>query len=1234
MKNSTYIQKKWMHFKVSTLSASITALIIAGIPNASTASDIDIYQAGGTGNVNIKFMLDRSLSMGTESYGKLQEDYQYKKCDLSQTESKSDYKYTPNNNGSRYRIEESFFGTHNKVGNDYVFVGAGNGLYVLSVNSGGTRLNKTASTVTVNKCQLYCDTTPTLPSALKVEGNLKFEPTQAPVQKKYEYTYSSGKYCSIVLHPNLQNSIVKNDKDYVKKIQNTCELKPNKTDEYYCLDRFSNLKKALYTLVFNDQIDSNKYFALGAYSTGITPLPFTSMDDAGKKKFLDKVSSISLSGATPIAEGYNTAGNFFTSSNMPTQSGASASCTGNGIYFLTDGVPQASATDILTDTDSNSKFNPRPNKVVENYFPLYWQSVAGYAKALKVGTYKIKTATVGLGSDYFINADNLQKDGNFDCNLYGDNRDQKALCYWGVKTEKQGNGYGEGGFYTAQSSEDLINSILQFVSDVSVPIEGSTMGASTVPVDALNTTQLQPYSYFPMFKPLINSDDQLWAGNLKKFKINTASGTIVDQKNNTVFEGNNIRGSLEDYWYESAGSPSDDTKMAWGGLLSKLKVHSKPALLSNGKVAFNRELYVNQSGQLKKATEILDTATQPENAQYLYGLLGYSKLTATDFAELKPKSYGDQLTYLNGKSTLQNYQMGSVIHSTPIMLTQEGSFGYDKDNNYVSKGRKDYILTGTTQGLVQVVNAESGKEVFSFLPAEFLSGTSNQAKGFAESLAMDRKTDVNKDQFFYGVDGQWVAHTEYKNKFDVATDAITNKTLETESLVASKQYVYGGLRMGGKSYYGLDLTKLGSTVSGEKPTMLFHIDPANATANTALSYMGQSWSKPTVTYIRWNGQKKLAMIVGGGYDPKYENPEFKYTSTDTVKGNGIYIFDALNGDLLWWSSSNAPETDVKQATLDSSKRVTTPESNKISTMTNSIPSRIKAVDRDGDGITDHLYTGDLGGQVFRVDLNSKHKLSASASEQQPLVLNAFKLADLNKSDKTPRRFYEAPTFTIHKEGGIRFAIVAFASGDRSSPLKTADTADKDLVVAIKDTTVTQTPVLPLSSYIILDDLRNLDATSAWNSNVHKGWYYPMPLKTEVIREGGKDVTYKYQTRGFEEGMALDNDLYFSLFNPKASTATDADGKVTSCTGGITGESTATKFCLPYGDCLSGVEKVQSVGTLGPGILGLTLGPGRSKEDNRTLIFNKDVSTATPEYSVKDKLLPKRWFEYLPYKSGS
>ena len=67
MKNGTYIKKKWMQFKVSALSASITALIVSSIPTQISASDIDIYQAGGTGAINIYFMLDVSGSMGSMS---------------------------------------------------------------------------------------------------------------------------------------------------------------------------------------------------------------------------------------------------------------------------------------------------------------------------------------------------------------------------------------------------------------------------------------------------------------------------------------------------------------------------------------------------------------------------------------------------------------------------------------------------------------------------------------------------------------------------------------------------------------------------------------------------------------------------------------------------------------------------------------------------------------------------------------------------------------------------------------------------------------------------------------------------------------------------------------------------------------------------------------------------------------------------------------------------------------
>src|SRR5699024_6288876 len=181
---------------------------------------------------------------------------------------------------------------------------------------------------------------------------------------------------------------------------------------------------------------------------------------------------------------------------------------------------------------------------------------------------------------------------------------------------------------------------------------------------------------------------------------------------------------------------------------------------------------------------------------------------------------------------------------------------------------------------------------------------------------------------------------------------------------------------------------------------MFHIDPASATSG-ALSYMGQSWSKPTLAYIKWNGERKLAMIVGGGYDAQYESPTFTNSTKGAVKGSGVYIFDAENGKLLWWGSSNAGNRDGT---------ATGGVETKIDGMVNSIPSRVKTVDRDGDGLVDHLYVGDLGGKVFRVDLNPSHKAN---DVNNKFVLNAFEFADAKEAGKNPPRFYEAPTFTIH-----------------------------------------------------------------------------------------------------------------------------------------------------------------------------------------------------------------------------
>jgi type IV pilus assembly protein PilY1 len=75
-------------------------------------------------------------------------------------------------------------------------------------------------------------------------------------------------------------------------------------------------------------------------------------------------------------------------------------------------------------------------------------------------------------------------------------------------------------------------------------------------------------------------------------------------------------------------------------------------------------------------------------------------------------------------------------------------------------------------------------------------------------------------------------------------------------------------------------------------------------------------------------------------------------------------------------------------------------------MNYSIVSEIKTVDRNNDGLIDHLYFGDLRGQAFRVDFSP----STSGFKSQ-----VNRILDLSA---TRKRFYNAPTFTVHSKEGL------------------------------------------------------------------------------------------------------------------------------------------------------------------------------------------------------------------------
>ncbi len=244
-----------------------------------------------------------------------------------------------------------------------------------------------------------------------------------------------------------------------------------------------------------------------------------------------------------------------------------------------------------------------------------------------------------------------------------------------------------------------------------------------------------------------------------------------------------------------------------------------------------------------------------------------------------------------------------------------------------------------------------------------------------------------------------------------------------------KKYLYIGMRRGGTNYYAIDVT------DKTEPKIVFTI---NGGQGDYLK-MGQSWSRPTITKVKIGNTVKDVMIIGAGYD---EGQDAKVNRSEDSIGNAVYMIDANTGDLLW-SASNA---DANLTVTD---------------MNYSIPSRISVVDRDNDGLADHMYVADMGGQIFRFDIyNGK-----STSNLVKGGLLAQFGGDLPENN---RRFYYAPDIAEVSTPDEHYFAVAIGSGLRAGPL---NTTIEDSFFMVKDKGVFERDefnnyVLPSSPFTI------------------------------------------------------------------------------------------------------------------------------------------------------------------------
>ncbi|MCU4378598.1 pilus assembly protein [Acinetobacter haemolyticus] len=754
--------------------------------------------------------------------------------------------------------------------------------------------------------------------------------------------------------------------------------------------------------------------------------------------------------------------------------------------------------------------------------------------------------------------------------------DVKNLAYWGKE--------GKGGWYTEASTGGIAQSIIEFSQHIVDAESDPFMGLQNIPVDPLTPYRLNDEVYNSIFIP---TNKASWLGNLKKYAvegIKTTADGIVDNSMRKI--------QALDQWNDNSIEATDGSTLLQGGMLAKLE-DLRPEVTDESA----RQLWINrsckedgsfsESDTLKQITVAyaadisndrcaLDSSARDDKTGYLMNLLGY---------DVDPKNY-----VASGLASSEPmWKMGMPFHSTPLKITQSAQFyTVTQGGKQVEKmDRQDYIVFGSTQGLLHIVDASDGQEQFAFVPNEMLENE-KQREAFSKNGTSGTWRDMP-----YGIDGAWTAYTEYvygvkDGKMVATVDQVVKGTNQPQG----KQILYGGLRMGGRSYYALDLTDL------SEPEIKFHIDPDKAEQGTPLSYMGQSWSKPTIAYVNWHGERKQVMLVGGGYDDGYEAKD--YTQANK-KGAGVYMFDANNGELLWWVSANASTSNQ--------------DSLKVPTMQYSVVSRINVADRDGDGLVDHLYFGDLGGQVWRVDL-----AAAMSSNETLLNRAATRLLNLNSSNGTSPRFYDAPSFSVY--GYERpLAVVSIASGNRSLP---ASDPSSGAIYNIFDRDVTRTDLFTTGTFTALT--KDLDITTEDNQ-----------LLTALPRIDGKNlvevkemmlhgwaVTFDHGKKVMDELAVINKNLYASVYDP---------GEEPTCPVQVRGETQVHRYCLPFGVCEQELQSEQTNSFVaGKGIVALNVGSGVSNNEHtqaRSLIRNTDVKEgemSPVHHQMRRHLVPLRWYE--------
>jgi type IV pilus assembly protein PilY1 len=844
-------------------------------------------------------------------------------------------------------------------------------------------------------------------------------------------------------------------------------------------------------------VSGNRYQPIDTFSLGA---------GGQKDNWYTKLYGTGFNGSTPLREALSRVGRHFAGVTGGINSGMGdspiqASCQQNFTILATDGYWNGNAGQKLDDSaigDHDNVLGTGANQVPR---PLFDGATGASGTLADVAQYyyatdlrpdlandvpttnkdtashqHMTTFTLGLGL-----AGRLKYEPNYETSTTGDFQKLKqGIINWPVPSANSETALddlwhaavnGRGTFFSAQNPQDTVEGLYAALTALQVRLAAGAAAATSnlQPVAGDNLAFTAEYT------------TQEWTGDLKARTIDLNTGAISPTAlwsaqalleartpdSRTIFVGTtdtaNFSRKLKPFTWTGMGS----TYLTDTNLTATEQAYFSPSQLS--------QFATWNPGQIANAS--------PKNlVEYLRGdktnhNTDSTPAKPTDLYRNRIKILGDiinaQPAYIKG-SPLSYSDYG---HANFVKCTQGTAGGPVACPSGLSGSteRQGTVFVAANDGMLHAFDTEGatpGDERWAFIPTSVLPNL--------YKLATD---DPSKPHEYY-VDGSPVV-----GDICVASDC----KADTVTATSWRTILVGGLNLGGRGYYALEVTNPSAT--NVRLLWEFKVRTSGACAASLAAAegasddcdLGYSFGNPIIGKRKSDG--KWVVLVTSGYN-----------NFNPGDGKGyLYMLDAAKGTILkkipldatagGAGGSSSPGTCVPAAVTP-----VTPYCNADPVGLAKINVRLES--NESDNTILEVFGGDLKGRVWRFDLSS-------ATNAYPA---AFRLAQLNDPMGNPQPITTRPEIAKIKDGAPPIFGVFVGTGRYLGNPDLSD-AQTQTIYAIKsslNTTLSDARTSLVSQTLSGDIavaggvIRTVTSSNTVDWNSGNGWYVDFPVSKERV----------------------------------------------------------------------------------------------------------------------------------------